>query len=89
MLIEYGAKYLSDLCLTPVINGGIYLTGSVFNKGMRFAFEDPELRDKFLEKFQNRGAMAEMLKRIPITLVLRGDIALLGCLHYAKEMLLK
>jgi glucokinase len=41
ILLEYTAKYLCDLSLMTLPLGGIYLTGSVFQLGMRFLFEDP------------------------------------------------
>ena len=50
ILIEFTAKYLCDLSLMTLPFGGIFLTGSVFQQGMRFAFEDPAMRELFLEK---------------------------------------
>ena len=50
ILIEFTAKYLCDLSLMTLPFGGIFLTGSVFQLGMRFLFEDPTNRDLFLEK---------------------------------------
>ena len=79
-LLEYTTKILADLCLMTLPFGGVYLTGTVLQEGMRFAFEEPSHKEKFLEKLQNRGSQAGLLKRIPVTLVLRKDLALIGCL---------
>ena len=81
ILHEYAAKYLTDLALTTLPLGGIYLTGSVLTDGFRFALMNDPL---FIEKFQNRGSQAPLLKRIPISLVTRSDLAQQGCLHYAR-----
>lgn len=67
--------------------GGIYLTGSVLNVGLLYIFEDPEKSARFIEKFQNRGSQAGLLKRIPIRLVLKRDLAMDGCLEYARYYL--
>ena len=87
ILIEYAAKYLADLTLSTLPLGGVYLCSSVFNIGMKFAFEEASLREKFLEKFQNRGSFADLIKMIPVTLVLRSDLAILGCVSYALDIL--
>lgn len=54
--LDYAAKYLTDLSLMTMPFGGVYLTGSVLTEGVRFMLEDPILKDRFLEKFQNRGS---------------------------------
>jgi glucokinase len=90
LLMEYSAKYLADLSLMVLPFGGVYLTGSFYNVGMRFALaERKDLKDKFLEKYQNRGSAVELLKKFPLTLVLRRDLALLGCLNYSKNFHIK
>ena len=84
IFIEYAAKYLADLSLMTLPFGGVFLTGSVFTKGMRFALEDLALREKFLEKYQNRGSFQPLLSKIPVTLVLKTDLAIAGCVNYCK-----
>jgi len=48
--------------------GGIYITSSVII-AMEFMFERKEVKERFLEIYQNRGGMTPVLKRIPITVV--------------------
>ena len=83
ILVEYTGKYLCDLSLMTLPFGGIYLTGLVFQLGMRFLFEDPTSRELFIKKLQNRAFFAPMLKKIPVRLILRRDLAIQGCLDYA------
>jgi glucokinase len=85
--IEYAAKYLCDMCLMTLPFGGVFLTGSVFTKGMRFVLEDEEMRSKFLEKLQNRGSFQPLLSKIPVNLILKEDLAFSGCVHYANNFI--
>ncbi len=66
--IEYLAKFLQDVTLHHLPLGGIYLTSSVII-AMEFMFERPEVRERFLEVYQNRGGMTGVMKRIPLTVV--------------------
>lgn len=80
--IDYLAKFLSDISFTFMPLGGIYLTSSVII-AMEFMFERPEVKSRFLDIFQNRGGMSSILKRIPITVVKKEDLATSGCITYA------
>lgn len=72
----------ANLALKLYATGGIYLGGGIL----------PRLKDVFdfslfLQSFQNKGPMTELLKSIPIYLILRNDAALLGIRNYACQML--
>ena len=86
-LIEYTAKNLTELALLYIPTGGIYLTSTVYQV-CRPIFEMPEVKAKFLEIFQNRASLSELLKTIPITLVLCKDLAIKGCVVYSLQELL-
>ena len=56
--------------------------------------DNADLKVKFLEKFQNRGGLTEMLSRIPIYLVGIKDedtiqeLTEAGCMEYVKQQYL-
>jgi hypothetical protein len=50
---------------------------------MEFMFERPDVRDRFLEIYQNRGGMTPVLKRVPLTVVKQQDLGTRGCINYA------
>lgn len=66
--IDYLAKYLTDVAFTFLPFGGLYLTASVII-AMEFMFERPEVRERFLNLFQNRGGLTGMLKQFPLIIV--------------------
>ncbi len=47
-------------------------------------FEKPVVKDRFLEVFQNRGGLTELLKTISVTLVKSKDLAIKGCIKYTE-----
>eukprot|EP00347_Sterkiella_histriomuscorum_P017480 403349200 len=80
--IDYLAKYLGDMTFTFMPLGGIYLTASVI-LAMEFMFERPEVRKRFLDIYHNRGGMTSILKRVPIKVVKKDDLAIQGCINCA------
>lgn len=67
-----------NLALKLYARGGIYLGGGLLPRltAGRVSFAG------FLEAFLAKGAMSELMATIPVRLILRGDVALLGAGHH-------
>jgi len=58
--------------------GGIFLGGGIAPKIL------PKLKEPtFMESFQAKGRMRELLEKIPVRVVLNDKAALLGAAHFA------
>lgn len=70
-----------DLALTFLARGGVYLAGGIAPKLL------PELQsDAFLHAFNDKAEHAALARTLPIHVVLREDLPLLGAARYASEL---
>lgn len=77
----YGAQ-TANLALASGATGGVYVAG-----GMALRILE-KLRDGvFLSAFRSKGRMTELLKRIPLRVIVRPDVGLRGALACAEQML--
>jgi len=70
-----------NLALKLYARGGIYIGGGIV----------PRIAEKvdfagFLAHFQAKGKMEQLMKTIPVRLIIRGDAALLGAAGYGQEL---
>jgi glucokinase len=73
----YGAE-AGNLALQYLATGGVYLGGGIAPAIL------PALREEgFLSAFRDKGRMAELLSRIPVSVILDPLAPLLGAAHYA------
>jgi glucokinase len=71
-----------DLALTFLAHGGVYLAGGIAPKLL------PELQgEAFLQAFNDKAEHAAVVRAIPVQVVLREDLPLLGAARYAADML--
>ncbi len=79
MVSAYGAE-AGNLALKYLATGGVYVGGGIAPHIL------PKLRDgTFLRAFTAKGRMSEMMRRIPVHVVLNERTALLGAARYARE----
>jgi glucokinase len=70
-----------NLALTGMTTGGVYLGGGIPPKIL------PKLdEDAFIEAFTNKGRFKDLLKKIPVRVILNDKAALLGAAHCAFEV---
>lgn len=73
----YGAE-AGNLALKMLATGGVFLGGGIAPKIL------PSLKEStFMESFQSKGRMRELLEKIPVRVVLCDNAALLGAAHFA------
>ena len=76
----YGAA-AGNLALTTLPFGGLYVVGGIAPKIL------PEIKTGgFLEAFTDKGRMTDLIKNIPLHIVLNTDIGLQGAAVYAKNI---
>lgn len=73
----YGAE-AGNLALKMLATGGVFLGGGIAPKILA-ALRKPI----FIDSFQEKGRMSEMLQKIPVRVVLNDQAALLGAAHFA------
>src|SRR5882672_12451299 len=72
----YGA-HAGDCALTFMTTGGIFIGGSIAAKNL------PKMREPaFMESFLDKGRMAELLKDMPVKVVLNDDAGIMGAARY-------
>ena len=76
----YGAE-AGNLALKTYAIGGVYLGGGIVPK-MFEAFQ----QNGFLDLFFRKGRYTEMMKEIPVRVILNSNAPLIGAAHYAAEM---
>lgn len=77
----YGAQ-AGNLALAAGATGGVYVAGGIAPRILE------PLRDgAFLSAFRGKGRMAELLRRIPLRIVLTPDVGLRGALACAERLL--
>jgi glucokinase len=75
----YGA-FAGNLALIVQARGGVFVAGGIAPRIL------PKLRDgSFVRAFQDKGRVAEMLEEIPVFVVTREDVGLLGAAVAALE----
>jgi len=72
----YGAK-TGDCALSYMSTGGIFICGIIAARNLRW-MQDPA----FMESFLNKGRMRDLLKDMPVTVVLNDDCGLMGAARY-------
>jgi glucokinase len=77
----YGAE-TGNLALRGVATAGVYVGGGMAPKIL------PLLKDgRFLEAFGDKGAMAPLVARMPVKVILNSEAGLVGAAVFAQEML--
>lgn len=77
----YGSE-AANLALTSIPRGGLYIAGGIAPKIL------PAIREgAFLKAFLNKGVMTELLRSIPIYIVLEEQSGLLGAAVVARNLL--
>ena len=72
----YGAE-TGNCALNFLSTGGIFIGGSVAAKNV------PKMKDPiFMESFLDKGRMVDLLKEIPVTIVLNDDSGIIGAARY-------
>ncbi|MDH3973107.1 MAG: glucokinase [Deltaproteobacteria bacterium] len=79
----YGSE-AGNVALKFLPYGGLYIAGGIAAKiAVRFK------ERTFLEAFLNKGRMADLLRRIPVGVVLREEVGLMGAAVRGREMMKK
>ncbi len=78
LFIDIMAAEAGNMALTLMTMGGIYLGGGIPRRISKELTED-----SFMPVFQNKGRMSDLLKSIPVYVILHPQAALLGAAHYA------
>lgn len=74
----YGAE-AGNLALKALATGGIYLGGGIAPKILQ------KLRDgTFIKAFIDKGRFSDLMRRIPVRIILNEKAALFGAAHYAR-----
>ncbi len=83
IFIRIYAAAASNLALTTLPFGGLYLVGGIAPKILS------AIKSKlFFETFGDKGRMSALIKTMPISVVLYTDVGLQGAALYAKNMML-
>jgi len=80
MFCEAFGATAGNLALTVGARGGIYIAGGVIPR-----FGDFFIASGFREKFENKGRFRTYLQPIPVFLVTRSNLGLLGAAKYLKR----
>ena len=75
----YGAE-AGNLALKILATGGVYVGGGIAPKIL------PMIQKHFMEAFINKGRYTNLMKQMPVYVVLNGETALIGAAHYALVM---
>lgn len=81
LFVEIYGSQAGDFALTCLATGGIFIAGGIAAK------IQPRMMDGlFLKAFQNKGPMLEMMKKIPVKLVMDPHVGLKGALLVASRL---
>jgi glucokinase len=75
----YGAE-AGNLALKVLATGGVYVGGGIAPKIL------PMIKQYFIESFTAKGRYSNLMKQIPVYVVLNEKTALAGAAHYALVM---
>jgi len=81
LFVEIYGGQAGNLALTCLARGGVFIAGGVAPK-----IQSRMLSTLFLNAFQNKGPMTEMMKKIPVTLVMNPLVGLKGALLVASRL---
>jgi glucokinase len=73
----YGAQ-AGNLGLTMLATGGVYIGGGIAPKILS-KLQEPT----FFKSFKSKGRMSDLMERMPVSVVLNDNAALLGAAHFA------
>lgn len=79
LMLAFLGRVSGNLALTLGSFGGVYIAGGIPTKLGDYFFQS-----RFLEEFQSKGRMGELMERIPVYLVKHDAIGLLGLEQAAK-----
>lgn len=74
------AAEAGNAALRVLATGGVYLGGGLPRRLLSILN-----RSAFLERFRRKGRLTPLLSRIPLHVLMRPNVALLGAFHYATE----
>jgi glucokinase len=77
----YGAE-AGDMAIRTLARGGVYLAGGIAAKNIPW-FTD----GKFIEAFIRKGRFADVMKTIPVDLILEEKVGLIGAVEGARRVL--
>jgi glucokinase len=77
----YGAE-AGDLAVQTLARGGVYLAGGIAAKNVRW-FTD----GRFLEAFTRKGRFADVMRTIPVRLIVNEKVGLIGAVEGARRAL--
>jgi glucokinase len=77
----YGAE-AGDLAIRTLARGGVYLAGGIAAKNIPW-FTD----GKFIEAFTRKGRFADVMKTMPVDLILEEKVGLIGAVEGARRAL--
>lgn len=81
--IELFANACSNLAITTVSKGGLYIVGSISNSYEKFLLND----STFMDRFTMKGRLSGFMRTVPIYLVIDVNIGLKGSLEFARRRL--
>ena len=70
------------MALKVVATGGVYLGGGLALRLLSFLQRE---QARFCEAFCNKGIMAEMMKDIPVQVIVHPQVALVGATRHAMH----
>jgi glucokinase len=77
-------RVAGNIALHLKARSGIYIAGGIPTK-----LGDYFIQSRFLEEFQTKGRMSDLMKDIPVYLIKHDAIGLIGLEQTAKKLLLK
>ena len=77
LFVSVFGAHAGDCALTFMSTGGIYIGGSIAAKNLT-KMQEPT----FMQSFLDKGRMAELLKDVPVKIVLNDDAGILGAARY-------
>jgi len=70
-----------NLAVTTLATGGVYIGGGIVPRMVDFAASSP-----FRRRFEERGMMTDMVKNIPVWVVMDANPGLVGALRYSARL---
>ena len=82
LMLGFLGRVTGNLALTLNAQGGMYIAGGIPTKLGDYFFQS-----RFLEEFQAKGRLKDLMTKIPVYLIKHDAIGLLGLEQYAKQTL--
>jgi glucokinase len=83
LMLAFLGRIAGNLALTLNARGGIYIAGGIPTK-----LGDYFIRSRFLEEFQTKGRMSDLMEDVPVYLIKHDAIGLIGLEQTGKKLLL-